>query len=434
MARKYLRGLQYLTGTNGRDIPIFMKICYEFWGYCVNGGASLNTPGGMPTTPTNGPVDFFEGTSVLATGNDGVTSDLGINFTSMSANFTPGTFLGKYIVIWSHTDPNSTDNSIYRIIGVPNSKQLQLAPFSGGTVDISTLKNNLRSRSALNYRVIDVVAASQTAIASGNYFVGSLSGASTVNPGQASSQFQFLLRGSPQSFGQFGIVGSPNASWNGSAFVSAVGTSNATLTERTTASTTNFTGTTTGVNGYITLIADKDFFMGHIRSPNTNATGLYFYITVPQRLYTQAQDPNPLAIMVGGNQLTSAVATDSHSTSFGMVGFDGITRTCQLITKNFIGDGITGPTYTIGPNLGIFLATQTRTNQIIYSEALISSTGAAGQFSLCRAKMRPMAFTSSNVPIYHLVGDIGEYIHMGNGVLWPWDGAILPYTILPLGA
>src|SRR5579864_4084150 len=43
MAHKYLRGLQYTTGTNGRDIPIFMKMCYEFWSYCVNGTTPILT-------------------------------------------------------------------------------------------------------------------------------------------------------------------------------------------------------------------------------------------------------------------------------------------------------------------------------------------------------------------------------------------------------
>jgi len=427
MARKYLRALQYITGTNGRDIPIFLRICYEFWGYCINGTSSLTTPGGMPATPTSAPAGFFEGASVLATGSDGVTSDLGINFNSPSANFN-STMIGKHITIWSTTDPDSTDNSIYRIIGVPTQTQLQLSVFSGGTRDITTLKNNLTSRSALNYRVIDVVAASQLGIASGNYWVGTLSGASGVNTGQASSQFQMLLRGSSTPFGQFGVVGSPPGTWTGSAFTGT------TITERVTASTVNFTGTTAGNIGNITLIGDTDFLLGHIRSPNSNAAaGLYFYVLVPQRFYTQAQDTNPLTMMVGGNNLTAAVGTDSHSTSFAMAGFDGTTRTCQLMTKNFVGDGVTGTLYTVGPNLSGLLGTQIRTGKIIYSDALISSISTAGQYSLARAKLTRIAFTSTNVPNFHLVGDNGEFIHVGNGVLWPWDGSIMPYNLLPLG-
>lgn len=424
MARKYLRALQYTTGTNGRDIPIFMKLCYEFWGYCVNGTSSLTTPGGMPTTPTSAPTGFFEGASVLATGSDGVTHDVGINFDSPSANF-PISYIGKHITIWS-PNSTSTDDSIYRIVNVPSPTQLQLAPFSGGTPDISTLKNNLTSRSALNYRVIDLVAASQLTVASGNYFVGTLSGAPGVNTGQASSQFQMLLRGTSQPFGQFGIVGSPAGTWTGSAFTGT------TLTERL-PTTTNFTGTTANVQGYVTLIADKDFFLGHIRTPNTNATGLYFYVIVPQRLYTLAQDPNPLMIMVGGNNLLSSVATDSHSTSFGMVYSNNTTNTCQLMTRNLVGDGVTGTGYTIGPNLLSTLAAQSRTGQVVYSNAIVSNIAVAGSYALARAQMRIIAFTSNIFPAYHLIGNNGEFIHMGNGLLWPWDGTVMPNALLPLG-
>lgn len=513
MAKKYLRGLQYTTGTNGRDIPIFMRVCYEFWAYCVNNnpiltvsgatnatpivittsaahglatgqivgisgvlgntaangqfaitvtgantfsltssvgngvyssGGLITVPGGMPATPLSGPAGFFEGTTtgtttgqtaatsvVLAVGTDGITSDLGINFTSLSGNFNTN-MIGKHITIWSHTDVNSTDNSIYRIINVVGSTQLQLAPFSGGTKDITTLKNNLTSRSALNYRIVDFVAASQLAVASGNYFVGTLSGASTINAGQASSQFQFLLRGSSTPFGQFGMVGSPAGTWNGSTFTGS------NITERVTATATNFSFTTAGVIGNITLIADKDFFIGHIRSPNSNGTGYYFYVLVPQRLYTQAQDPNLLTILVGANNLTSAVGNDSHSTAFAMLGADNVTRTCQLMTKNFTGDGTAnqngnGAQYTLGPNLTVLISVISSKSKIIYGEAIISNIAAAGQYALARARMRPIAFTNIILPNFHLVGDNGEFIHVGNGVLWPWDGSILPYNLLPLG-
>ncbi len=256
MSRKYLRGLQYTSGTNGRDIAIFMRICYEFWGYCVNGTSSLTVPGGMPTTPTSAPTNFFEGTTVLASGTDGVTSAIGTTLTSASAAFTSA-MIGKHVTVWFPAS-TSTDDSIYRITAVPSATQLTISPFSGGTPDISTLKNNLTSRSNLNYRVFDAVAGSQLVIASGNYFVGTLSGASTINTGQASSQFQFLLRGISATFGQLGIVGSPAGTWTGSAFT---GTN---MTERITATAITFNGAVSGIAGYITLIADKDFFIGHI--------------------------------------------------------------------------------------------------------------------------------------------------------------------------
>jgi hypothetical protein len=653
MAGKYLRGLQYSSATNGRDIPIFMKFCYEFWAYCVNGtntflsinaasfsnpitittttphglannqfvgvynvGGNTNAnggwtvtvvnttqfnlngavgnatytpntgtvviPGGVPISPTSSPAGFFEGSSVLAIGNDGVTSSIGSTLTAAASTPFSANMVNKHVVVWlagaatgitqasvgqslpqssinvastigfvnsgtlfvetssglqtvtyagivnttiaagsngqtlpqatinvisttgfpnsgtinvttaantpqvvtytgktptsftgcsggtgamTTTNPvtgqiftgcvggtgtmltngsvsvnqPSTDDSIYKIIAVPSTTQLQLVPFSGGTPDISTLKNNLTSRASLSYRVIDVVAASQLAIASGNYFIGTLNGAPAINDGQAPSQFQFLLRGTSTPFGQFGMVGSPNGSWNGSVF-SGTGSST-TMTERTNANGLNFTGTTANAPGFITMFADTDFFFGHVHNATNsnggaNAKAMYFMATIPTRLYLQAQDPNLLAIMVGGNALNTSTGVDSLATSFGMVGFDGVTRTHQLISRNLVGDSgnnSTGANYTVGFNLSVNLGYQNRIGQVMTGDALMAVSSTAGQFSFARSRMRPLKFTFGTLPSFFLVGNSGEFIHLVNGILLPWDGAIMPYNILAGG-
>ncbi len=643
----------YTTGTNGRDIPIWMKLCYEFWAYCVNGtnqmltvtaasnanpinittssphglitnqfigvygvvgntaanggwtvtvtspttfnlngaagngaylsGGTIMVPGGLPISPTSAPAGFFEGSSVLALGNDGVTSAIGNTLTAASSTPFNSTMINKHVVVWlpgastgiapasaglslpqstinvgntlafplnggtifvtSSTGvqtvtyglvPNttvaagsngailpqstintisttgfpssgtlnivtstgnqvvtytsttstsftgcsggtgtlttgnlvtapqftgctggtgvlsangsvtsnqpSTDDSIYRILSVPSGNQLQIIPFSGGTPDISTLKNNITSRAALNYRVIDVIAASQLAVASGNYFIGNLLGAPNINSGQAVSQFQFLLRGTANTFGQIGMVASPNGSWSGSAF-SGTG-SNAPMTERNNANNLNYTGTTSAANGFATMVADTDFFFSQVCDTTNsngaaNAKGMYFLVTTPQRLYTQAQDPNLIAVLVGGNGLNTSNGTDSFSNSFGMVGFDGVTRSHQLISRNLVGDtanASVGTTYTVGFDLDSRLAFQGKSSQILMGEALMSVSSALGQFSFARARMRPVRFTSSSLPQYYLIGNSGEFIHLANGLLLPWDGSILPYPALPGGA
>lgn len=587
MARKYLRGLQYVTGTNGRDIPIWMKLCYEFWGYCVNdyspiltvqtasfsnpiqittttphglvnnqqigvygvtgntaanggwtvtvvnqtqfnlngstgnanyvSGGLVTVPGSMPATPTSAPAGFFEGASTLVVGTDGVTSAVGTTLTAPSAPFN-ASMQGKHIVIWqpgaftqiasassgatlpqaviavnnttsfptsgtvfiatslgvqqvtyNGTNANSllncaggtgtiltgaavttlsssTDNSIYRIIAVNSTTQVVLSPYTGGTPDISTLKPNLTSRSALNYRVIDVVAASQLAVASGNYFVGTMIGPGNINSGQSNSQFQFLLRGASAPFGAIGMIGSPNASWNGvSAFVSAGGPS-ATITERNTVSGNSYTGTTANVVGVCTMIADLDFFFSHIKSSNSNnSTGFYFFVTTPLRLYTQAQDPNPMTILVGCNSLSTFNdsffhISDSLVNSFYMVGTDGVVRAQRLMSRNFSGDvnkvgtgNSIGVNWPLGPSLPASVGFQERMGQVVFGDALMVSDF-AGQFYLNRCKLRPFQFTQGNTPLYHLVGANGEFIHVGNGLLLPWDGSILPYNLLQQGA
>jgi hypothetical protein len=563
----------YTTGTNGRDVSIFMKLCYEFWAYCVNGtsqmltitaasnanpitittsaphglvsnqlvgiyGVNGNTaanggwnisvvnttqftlngavgngaytnggvvciPTGVPISPTSSPQGFFEGSSVLAIGNDGVTSAIGNTLTAAASQpFTPS-MLNKHVVVWlagantgvsnasagqslpqttinvqsttgfdttgtifvvtsdgvqqvtytgltatSFTscsggtgvmaqnasvsvNEESTDDSIYRIVAVPSNTQVVLAPFSGGTTDISTLKNNLTSRAALSYRVIDVIAASQLSIASGNYFIGTLRGSPNINTGQATSQFQFLLRGSASTFGQMGMVGSPNGSWNGSAF-SGTG-SNATMTERTTG--TSITTGSSAINGFVTIIADTDYMFAHVRSGN-GSNGIYFMVTTPQRIYTQAQDPNLLAILVGGNFLNNTNGTDSFCTSFGMVGFDGVTRSHTLLTRNLLGDtgnANVGLNYTVGASLDRLLGYGKLTGRILTTEPLMSVSSTVGQFSFARAKIRPFVFTFGAVPAYYLLGDSGEFIHLVNGICMPWDGSILPYPLLAGG-
>lgn len=647
MAIKFLRGLQYTTGTNGRDVPCFMKLCYEFWAYCVNGSRSMLTvtaasnanpivittdsphglsnnqlvgiygvegntsanggwnvtvvnstqfalngavgnadytsggtvviPGAMPISPTSGPAGFFEGSSVLAVGNDGVTSALGDSITAASSQPFSPSMLGKHIVLWLagarsgvagasanlslpqttlsvqstvgfpnsgtlfvessdglqtvaytsiintviaagsngqvlpqatinvssttgfptsgtinvttssnvqqvvtytgvtatsftgcsggsgtmttgnlvtgqiftgctggtgvlspngnvSTNPPSTDDSIYRIIAVPSNDQVKIVPFSGGTTDITTLKNNLTSRASLNYRVIDVTAASQLSVASGNYFIGTLTGAPNINPGGVPSQFQFLLRGSANTYGLFGIVGSPNGSWSGAAF-SGSG-SNATMSERTNG-TGSITGTTLGATGFVSMIANTDFFFAHVKSPTNSASSLYFMVTTPLRMYTATQDPNLLAILVGGNSMNNSTGTDSFCTSFGMTGFDGTTRAHQLLSRNFVGDtsGVNvGPNYTVGFNLNTLLGYQKNTSQVLTSEALMSVASTPGQFSFARAKMRPFKLTFSGLPQFFLIGDRGDFIHVANGICLPWDGAILPYNFLAGGA
>lgn len=563
----------YTTGTNGRDVSIFMKLCYEFWAYCVNGitpmltitaasnanpitittstphglvnnqlvgvygvngntaanggwnitvvnstqftlngavgngaytnGGTVCIPSGVPISPTSGPQGFFEGSSVLAVGNDGVTSAIGNTLTAAASQPFTSSMTGKHIVVWlagastgvstssvgqnlpqttinvnsttgfaasgtifvetsdgvqqlSYTGTTSTsftgcsggtgtlglnaavsvnqpstDDSIYRIAAVPSNTQLVLTPFSGGTRDISTLKNNLTSRAALSYRVIDVVAASQLSIASGNYFIGTLRGAPNINAGQAASQFQFLLRGSASAFGTFGLIGSPNGSWSGSAFSGTQ--SNTTMTERTTA--TSIVGGATAINGFVTIIADTDYMFAHIRSGNNASNGLYFMVTTPIRLYSQAQDPNLLTILVGGNGLNNTTGTESFCNSFAMVGFDGTTRSHTLITRNLLGDtgnSNLGLSYTVGAALDRNVGFG-KNGQVMTTEPLMTVNSAAGQYSFARARIRPFIFSFGALPSYYLIGNSGEFIHLVNGICMPWDGSILPYPLLPGG-
>jgi hypothetical protein len=66
------------------------------------------------------------------------------------------------------------------------------------------------------------------------------------------------------------------------------------------------------------------------------------------------------------------------------------------------------------------------------SDALLSSNN-AGQYALARARLRRTRFISPIIPQMQRLGDNGEWLHVGVGILWPWDNAILPSTIFVNG-
>lgn len=101
MATKFLRGLQYVHGNGTLRASYWLKIQYEFWGYCVNGGASLFAPGGFANTggsPTSDYITFpsnFTGVATtIAIGSNGATLPQGtINVLSTTGFSATGTIL-----------------------------------------------------------------------------------------------------------------------------------------------------------------------------------------------------------------------------------------------------------------------------------------------------------------------------------------------------
>ena len=215
MAKKFLRGLPY-TATATREVCSLLKYLYEFWGYCVNGGASLTVPGGFAaTTPSNLPTNCLEGTSVLGSGSDGATAAGSgiVIFTAASTTPFTTSMVGKYITIWK-AGSGSSEDAIYQIMGVPSSSTLTLNVNNGGKPDPTTLHPSFTTRTSVNYRIIDAVQASQVAgLAAGQYMVLQLNAAG-VNAGQANPQLQCVLR----SWVQTGAVLSPGGTWTGSTF------------------------------------------------------------------------------------------------------------------------------------------------------------------------------------------------------------------------
>ncbi len=177
---KFLRALNTVPVGTGNSVPItlfFLKTLYEFWGFCVNGGNSLTAPGGFATSQVTGSyisIDpaFENGANVtLATGNDGVTVQQTAVFTAASNPFVPG-HVGKWLVCWK-SGSTSTDDSIYPITQWYGSGSIGLDVITGGTSFSSSGSiPYLTSRTGINYRVVDLHAASQlTGYVNGSYMI-----------------------------------------------------------------------------------------------------------------------------------------------------------------------------------------------------------------------------------------------------------------------
>ena len=54
------------------------------------------------------------------------------------------------------------------------------------------------------------------------------------------------------------------------------------------------------------------------------------------------------------------------------------------------------------------------------------------QYSLGRVRLRRVRFTGRNLKMGARVGL--NWVHIGGGILWPWDGSELPFGLFPNGS
>lgn len=509
MANKYVRALPYITASTSNENAVILKFMYEFWGYCINGGSSLTSPGGFPSTTFTGgglPSGFTEGSSVLATGTDGVTvlgaatGSGATTFTSASASFT-NALIGKYVTTWI-PGSNSSEDGIYRITGVVNSNSLIINANNGGTPHPVSQHPIFTARTGIHYRIFDpnAAAALVTSNGNGNFIVFQFT-PSVINPGANNSQAQVILRGNSTSIG---LVLSPSGSWTGSSFLGSPSTTlngaqtlpSTTITVNSTQgfpgagtlligsqtvtytgiTSTTFTGcsggtgaqssgtsvsvagmndTMTEINppensggwwnntgagsGFITMIGDVDFLMLHIRSSNQiggGSIGSILHIESPYRLYTAGQDPNPFTGMVSGVAgLYTSSGNSNYGGGFHMMGTDNVTRGCYTLVKCLAGDSnVLGQNLVPGQGLtDPFLGFNVFNGTVISSEALLALTGVSTQWNMARAKLKNVRFSGTFMPSYHRIGNNGQFIHLTNGICWPWDNTILPFNLMPQG-
>lgn len=420
------------------------KLIYEFWGFCVNGADSLTVPGGFaPVSGVLFPAGFQSSSAavLLATGSDGVTVAGMPFFTAPSVNWTSASLINKWLVTWKSSSL-STDDSIYPIIQVINSSTIRLDVNAGGTAYSGTLHPSFADRTGINFRVVDfnaaVAMAGYTADADG--LVLQLNGAYLVNTGQVAPQCRTRIRTSVgANLPNISFTLSASGSWT-PASSSGFFTDGAAEVQP---GSNWFAGGAANGTGYVTLIGAQDFLLYHLRGQwqGGGNIGCPMHIEVPQRLYPQNNDPNPVT---GMNPGSNSVTTTSTTLNYGG-GFsafhppDGTTRSWQSMIRSPFGDYFNSlPAPSNKPdniangrfNEAFF---NVFTNKFLMFDLAMGLPGITNQYAAMRFKLRRVRWVPKLTPTNQRFGDHGEWVHINNGILWPWDNSILPYNLLFAG-
>lgn len=448
------------NGPRGAMLSI-MKLIYEFWGFCVNGGNSLRQPGGFATSQTLGsylnmPVGFESGSILLASGSDGFTSQGNPYFSAISTPFAP-THVGMYLVTWV-SGSTSTDDSIYRITRWLNSSSIVVDPSTGGTPlppqpNITGSFPTFTARSSVNYRVVDIAGTGGLAAATGQYMVLQFNNANSINPGQVNSQFKLTGQSGNDVNTNLTVTLSPSGSWNGTSFA------NESYPEFGGEQSNSGPGgggwgspdwfhNSGGGRGRVSLWGGTGFIMcaagGEDWTSEFPGNGSLIHIEIPLRLYPQASDPNPIC---GVNQGNLGINTNGQTGfSYGMRWFpspyDTLQRRWATAVRCFGGATWHNTTWNQAIQNGQVnrypeLNYNRLSNKFVSADGILCQVAVntqatpTGQYSLARARLRTVRFTAGGYPYWMRAGDPGnQWIHIGAGVLWPWDGACLSRPLL----
>lgn len=348
--------------------------------------------------------------------------------------------VGKTLIMWK-PNSGSSEDAIYIITSVPSPNTLRVNLNTGGTPDGYTMHPSFTQRSNINYRIVDIAAATNSLASNsstnGNYITIQFNPSAVgINPGQANSQAQFTLQGF--QFGgssvSWNIQLSPGGNWNGITFP-VTGNYNIDATSVFGSQSAGFFNGGPNGNFAVTMAADPSFFLMHFKDINSGDGSSYMHIEIPTRLYPSSADTNPMTCLFRGGVFNGSVynigtsAGQNFGRGFLMKGTDGGTRAHYALAKSLVGDGV--PTF--GINLTDFrVAFNTAKGFILASDIILTLPGVTNQYSLGRARIRTIKFTSTPLPLYHRFGTPGgtQYLNIQNGVATIWDGTILPANLL----
>lgn len=421
------------------------KLMYEFWGFCVNGDNDLTVPRGFaPVSGVLFPPLWQSGTAVLLTsGSDGETTDGMPFFTSNSTDWYSGSMLNKWLVTWK-SGSSSTDDSIYPITQIINSSTIRIDTNVGGTPYTASMRPSMTSRTNINFRVVDFNASIGLSgfTTDNDGLVLCFSGAYLVNSGQINPQCRTTIKTSVGTYvPQVGLTLSSSGSWTPA---SSSGYFTDGTSEIVSTSMTNWFNSTSG-QGVITLIGAQDFLICHLRGTNAwNSIGSGFHIEIPQRLYQRDYDPNPIVAMNWGI-MTPAINNSLHNYGGGFTAHnppDNTTRKWKSMIRSLAGDSFNSTFYASSAPYNVVNGRLNEAYFNIYRNKFVINDFALGNdfgidsggFVSMRFKLRRARWVANIIPSFQRLGDHGEWIHIGNGILWPWDGSVLPYNLFKAGA
>lgn len=415
------------------------KLMYEFWGFCINGDNDLLKPRGFaPMSGVLFPELWQSGTAVLlASGSDGQTIDGMPFFTANSINWTSSSLLGKWLVTWK-SGSTSTDDSIYPITQIVNSSTIRVDVNCGATPYTASMRPSFTTRNFINFRVVDFNASVNLSgfTTDNDGLVLCLSGAYLVNSGQINSQCRTRIRTTLNA--GVGIELSSSGTWTPASssgyFIDGTSEINSP------SSWFNYISTGQGV---ITLMGAQDFLLCHLKGINTwNSIASGFHIEIPQRIYPQQYDPNPIIAMNFGLQ-TPIINVVGQNYGGGFTAYHPInntTKTWKTMIRSLSGDSFNSTFYSTNKPTDV---TNGRLNEAyfnIYKNKFMINDFALGNdfsdgsgFIPMRLKIRRARWVANIIPSFQRLGDHGEWIHIGNGILWPWDGCVLPYNLFKAG-
>ena len=423
LTAKYLRAHSIPTLTSGMGFVWFFRLLYEFWGFCVNGGSDLSAPGQGSYAAVSGvygwPASFLT-TGTLASGSDGYTV-AGMPYLNVaSTNAFSASYVNKWVVLWK-SGSTSTDDSVYQITSWLNSSSLRLNVLHGGTPYSGTLHPSFTTRSDVCYRVVDFRAVTAlSGYTTNDSLVIQLNDASAVNPGQATPQARLRKQTTPNT--SVAVTVSPSGSWG-------VHSGTVGFTDGITEQTANwFFGGAADTPAYVSLWAAGDFLIVHYKGQQSQGSGLH--VEVPQRLYPAATDPNPLAVMTYGST-TPALSTADFAYAGGFYMHnppDNSTMQYHGNARRFDGiDTSTLAAATNGALNGAFY--NTYQSKFLFSDIVLSNPLNIGQYQMGRVRLRRVRALPPIVPQFERVGNNGEWLHVVNGIMWPWDNTVLPYNL-----